>query len=47
MFKAEGYLFFESLHQSLGHCTMVGDLVKLSLEDTSQYDPYEEKKVEG
>ena len=38
----------ESLHQRLGPCAMVRDLVELGVEDTPQYNPYEDKlhKVE-
>ena len=33
----------ESLHQRLGSCTEVRDLVELGVEDTLQYYPYEYK----
>ena len=33
----------ESLHQALGPCTRLSDLVDLGVEETPQYDPYEDK----
>ena len=36
-------LFMVSLHQKLGLCAEVRDLVELGVEDTSQNNPYEDK----
>ena len=33
----------ESLHQALGPCMRLSDLVDLDEEETMQYDPYEDK----
>ena len=37
----------ESLHQRLGLCAVVRDLVELGVKDTQQYDPYEDKLQNG
>ena len=41
--KAKCSSFMESLFQRLGPHAMVRDLAKLGVEDTLQYDPYEDK----
>ena len=41
--KNEHSIFIESLHQALGPCARLSDLVDLGLEETLQYDPYEDK----
>ena len=33
----------ESLHQTLGPCAVLRDLVELEVEETMQYDPYEDE----
>ena len=33
----------EMLHQRLGPHALVGDLVELGIDDTPQYDPYEDE----
>ena len=33
----------ESLHQAWGPCARLSDLVDLSVEETLQYDPYEDE----
>ena len=39
----ECILFMESLHQVLGSCMRLSDLVDLDVEETPQYDPYEDE----
>ena len=41
--KAEHNLFMELLHQMLGPCTVVRELIELGAEDTLQNDPHENK----
>ena len=41
--KNEVSLLMESLHQTLGPCTVLRDLVKLGVEETPQYDPYKDE----
>ena len=41
--KAEHSLFMVSLHQKLGLCPELRDLVELGVKDTLQYDPYEDE----
>ena len=41
--KAEHTLFIESTHQRLGPHAMVRYLVKVGVEDTLHYNPYEEE----
>ena len=42
-FKAEQSSFMKFLHQRLGTCTVVRDLVELTVEDTPQYNSYEDE----
>ena len=41
--KAKHISFMASLHQKLGPCTELRDLVDLGVEDTPQHDPYEDE----
>ena len=40
--KAKHNSFIASLHQKLGPCSELRDLVEVGAEDTPQFDPYEE-----
>ena len=42
-YKTEHTLFMESLHWRLGTHATVSDLIKLGVEDTLQYNSYEDK----
>ena len=45
--KNELSLFMLSLHQTLGPHTVLRDLVELGVEETPQYDPYEDESQKG